>query len=217
MNTCTTMTTDRNAAAVTLSQWFSAAYPLGGFAWSQGLEQAIAEGAVKGSPGLAAWLASLLDQGSLRSDVILLALAYRGEDVADLALALAPSGARRAETREQGAAFVRTTNAAWGLDLPEAPLPVAVGRACRALDLPLDLAALMYAQSQITTLVQAAQRLMPLGQTAAHALLARIGATLPERLLPLLALGAGDIGSFVPWMDAASMRHETLEPRLFRS
>ena len=215
--TATPMIPDRNAAALCLGQWFSAAYPLGSFAWSQGLEQAVADGAIKGSPGLTAWLASLLDHGTLRSDIILLASAHRGEDVADLALALAPSGARRQEAREQGAAFVRTTNAGWGLDLPEAPLPVAVGQAARALGLPLDLTALFQAQSQLTGLVQAAQRLMPLGQTEAHSLLARIGATLPNRILPLLDLGPEEIGGFAPMMDAASMRHESLEPRLFRS
>ena len=211
------MTTDRNAAALCLAQWLSPAYPLGSFAWSQGLEQAVADRGVTDAASLDRWLGALLDHGSLRSEVILLASAHRGAEVTDLALALAPSGARRAETREQGAAFVRITNAACGLSLPEAPLPVAVGQAAGAMGLPVDLAAMLYAQSQLTNLVQAAQRLMPLGQTDAQTLLALVSATLPDRITPLLALGPDDIGTFTPWIDAACMRHETLEPRLFRS
>jgi len=203
-----------------LAQWLSPAYPLGSFAWSQGLEQAVADGALRTRGDLRDWCDAWLAWGPGRTEAILLAAAIRGEDpraLSELALALAPSAERRAETLEQGTAFARTTAAIHGLDLGPAALPVAVGQAARAMDLPAEPALLLYLQAMLSALIQAAQRLMPLGQTEAQELLARLGEDLPGIAQPLLALGPDDIGGFAPWLDAASMRHERLEPRLFRS
>lgn len=61
------------AALQRLLTWLSPAFPVGGFAWSQGLETAIADGRVCNGPALGNWLSGVLAHGGLKTDAILLA------------------------------------------------------------------------------------------------------------------------------------------------
>lgn len=202
---------------LTLTQWMSPAYPVGSFAWSHGLENAVARGQVRDAASLQDWLAVVLEQGSGRSDALLLCAAHRGEDVAELAAALAPSRERLMETMQQGAAFAAITRAVWGLDLRDAAYPVVVGRAAGMMGLPVVATAQVYLFSFASALTQAAQRLMPLGQTKGQQVLAAL-ASLCQALGEVAAsLGVDDIGASGFAIDIASMRHEVQEPRIFRS
>lgn len=205
---------------LTLAQWLSPAYPIGAFAWSHGVEQAIHDGQIADAEGLEAWLRSCLHEGSGRSDAIWLRLAAGSEQIGDLdalARAFSPSAERLVETVRQGAAFVRTTNAVWGLDLNELVLPVATGQAARLMNLDEDVCVLLYVQSFMSALVSAALRLMPIGQTEGQ----RVLTALQPDIILLEAATRGatrdDIFSNAFLSDIASMRHETLEPRLFQS
>ena len=107
---------------LTLSQWLSPGFPVSGFAYSGGLETAVADGAVTGPETRADWARTLLVAGSLRNDAILLGLALRAAEadqaLADTAQALAGSAERWRETRDQGVAFAETL-ATMGIDDPE--------------------------------------------------------------------------------------------------
>lgn len=208
---------------LTLQQWLSPAFPVGAFAYSHGLETAIARGWVGSAADLRDWLEPLLEDGSGRSDAVLLSLAYQAEDAAaldaveDLARAFAPAAERLLEADLQGAAFARTVRAVWGLDLPDRMLTVAVGRAARLAGLPLTATSAMYLHAFAANLTSAAIRLVPLGQTEGQAVLAE--------LTPLCARIADDTAKATPddlysntfLSDVAAMTHETLEPRLFRA
>ena len=116
---------------VSLLTLFSPAFPIGGFAWSHGLEAAIAEhrlAAGHPSPSapaaVAAWIETLLDRGSGWNDGVLLVEAFhavfagdrtRFDAVAELAEALAGSAERRAETLALGAAFAEAARP-WMVD-----------------------------------------------------------------------------------------------------
>jgi urease accessory protein len=202
---------------LTLMQWLSPAYPVGSFAWSHGLEQAVAAGQVHDAPSLQDWLAVVLEYGSGRSDAIVLCAAHRGEDVAALAAALAPSRERRMEMMQQGAAFAAMTRAVWGLDVPDLPYPVAVGRAAGLMGLAAEPVARAYLFSFMSSLTQAAQRLMPLGQTKGQQVLAALAPLCSSVAQDAAVLGIDDIGTSTFAVDIASMRHEVLEPRIFRS
>lgn len=207
---------------LTLARWLSPAFPIGGFAWSHGLESAVRDGLVDGAAGLCDWLDALLRLGAGRTDAILLGAAGRAEEgelaaLAALAAALAPSRERRAETLGQGAAMAGTLRALHGWDLPDMALPVVLGRAARLGGLPLQPVALVALQAFATTLVQAAQRLMPLGQTAAQSVLLRLAPACEAVAAEAARLGPDDIGGSAAAIDIASLRHEALEPRLFRS
>jgi urease accessory protein len=204
---------------LTLAQWLSPAYPIGAFAFSHGLEAAVAEGWV-GPGSLGDWLDDTLRHGAGRSDAILLRLAHDAEDPAPIdaeARAFAGGQERLAETLRQGAAFARTTAAIWQLDLPAMTLPVAVGRAVRLAGLDPDDAAALYLQAFVSNLVAAAQRLMPLGQTEGQRILAALSPAVAHVAEAARGATIEDLSTTAFLSEIAAMRHETLQPRLFQT
>jgi urease accessory protein len=219
--TAMTMDTESNTALLTLTQWLSPAFPVGAFAWSNGLETAIASGQVSDAQTLETWLGAVLEQGAGRSDAILLAHALRGtppaEDLARLAVALAASRERFMETMEQGAAFSRTVNALTGASRPERPLPVAVGEAASGLGLAPPQVLALYLQGYVGNLVSAAIRFVPLGQNEGQGVLARLNPRIVALARQAAVATLDDIGNATFGADLAAIRHETQEVRLFRS
>ncbi len=210
--------------------WLSPAFPVGSFAYSQGLETAIAHGWVSDLVTLTAWLSMLTKHGSLRNDLIMLSLVHRAPDnaairhLAELAAAMQPSKERADEATVQGGAFADAYRAAWANPDKSVPsskdpvtLPVAAGLAARARDLRLPATLLAYATAFATNLVSAAIRLGVIGQFDGQRVLA---ALLPElREVAQLALNSteDDLGSATFAADLASILHETQTTRLFRS
>ena len=210
----------RDDQFLTLTQWLSPAYPVGAFAWSHGLERAVGRGDVASAHDLQDWLTCVFEQGAGRSDAILLCAAHGADDVApiaELAAALAPSLERRNETLQQGAAFAATTRAVWNLDVPDMAYPVAVGRAAGLIDLPIRPTVQVWLQTFASNLVQAAQRLMPLGQTEGQRILAALGPICIDVGTQASKAALDDIGSATFAVDTASMQHEAQYSRIFRS
>ncbi len=208
------------AAVQVLAAWFSPAYPIGAYSYSHGLEWAVEAGDVTDVASLGAWVADLVEFGAGRTDAILLAHAHAAEDagpLADLAEALAPSLERHLETTAQGAAFARTTAAAWGIALPAMPYPVAVGCAAGAMALPLPLTATLYLQAFAASVISAGVRLIPLGQTDGQRLTAALMPLAARVATEALTASLDDIGGCAFRADLAAMRHETQYTRLYRS
>ncbi|MBK8086359.1 MAG: urease accessory protein UreF [Devosia sp.] len=65
------------AALQKLITWLSPAFPVGAFAWSAGLETAIADRRVTDSERLLNWIEGALSSGGIKTDAILLAEAWR--------------------------------------------------------------------------------------------------------------------------------------------
>lgn len=206
-----------SADLLTLTQWLSPAFPLGGFAYSHGLEQAIATGDVRDAAALSAWLRVVLEEGAGATDATLLCLAMQGADVADHARALAASKERLHEAEAQGAAFVRTLNQIREEALPPAPLPVAVGMAARRLSLaPEDVAAL-YLHAFTSNLVSAAVRFVPLGQTEGQRVLSDLHPVITGIAARAATAPLEDIGSAALGADLSAMLHETMDVRIFKT
>lgn len=203
-----------------LVHWLGPAFPTGAFAWSHGLETAIARGEITSAALLRDWLAGLIGRGTGRMDAALCLAALRGTPAADLtdeAAALAVSAERWAETREQGAAFVAAVNAVAGLALPVAPLPVAVGLAARGLGVGERLVLGLYLQGFVSAQVLAAIRAVPLGQAEGHRVIADLAPVIAATVDVVLATPRAGLGSAVFGADLAAMEHEVQEVRLFRS
>ena len=176
-------------------------------------------------PGAGTGSRDVVQHGAGRTDAIVLAHAWRAEaaddgaaldDLAELALALAPSAERLLETEAQGAAFAAVTAQVWGQGAP-APYPVALGRAASRQGIALDAVLTGWLQAFVSNLVSAAIRLVPLGQTEGQAIIADL-----RPVCRTVAAQAGDaplsaIGGCAFAADIASMRHETQDVRLFRS
>lgn len=256
------------AALQKLLTWLSPAFPVGAFAWSAGLETAIAERSVTDSQSLQNWLKGALAHGGIRSDAIILAQAHRavgtpsptgrgsagasgttgsfpqdgtsplaGEDgrgdaismdpaerlrdLAELCLALAPAAERHAETTLTGDAFAIAARA-WPTDiharLPRpCPYPVAVGALAAAHGIDLSATLLGYLTAAVHSQVSVAVRLVPLGQTGGLEVMAALEPRVAALARAAATATLADIGGIAYAADIAQMRHETLEPRLFRS
>lgn len=223
------MPDDRSGPALLrLMTWLSPAFPVGGFAYSHGLEHAVHDGLVSDRAELEAWLTALLEAGSGWNDAVLFAEAWRqareyGDlaGLAQLAEALAGSAERHTETMLQGAAFLA---AASGWPHPvlqrlpdDCPYCVAVGAIAGGHGIPLGDALAAWLQAFSSNLVQAAIRLGVTGQGGAMQTVAA--------LEPLVLATAGrvsgstldDLGSATFVSDVMAMKHEMQYSRLFRS
>lgn len=210
-----------DADLLSLTQWMSPAFPVGAFAWSHGLETAIAEGLVTDAAGLECWLRRLLLRGSAQADAVLL-VASMSDDadlsaLASLSLALCGSAERAAETISQGRAFTSAHNAVGDKGHAAAPLPVAVGRAARDLSLGPERVAAFYLQSFCANLVSAAVRAIPLGAAEGQRVIARLQPVMLEAAAYAAVTPPEKISISQPGADYASVRHETQEVRIYRS
>ena len=88
---------------------------------------------------------------------------------------------------------------------------IAFGAAGAVLGIPADVVALAFLNQSIAGLVSACQRLMPLGQVAANKIL--------WNLKPAIARisHSEEATCFSPYLELASMRHGSIETRLFIS
>jgi len=184
MPATTTIMTDQpsNIALLRLMAWLSPAFPVGGFAYSHGLERAVHDGQVADAASLAHWLETLVEMGSGWNDAVLFSESWRRarnagdfDEVAALAEALAGSRERHTEAMLQGAAFLKAA-AAWpnpALErLPaECAYCVAVGAIAGGNGIALQDALSAFLQAFFSNLVQAAIRLGVVGQSEATTLL----------------------------------------------
>jgi len=236
MLTRTTTTTELSAAALyRLTTWLSPAYPVGGFAYSGGIEWAVEAGDITSPETLRGWLEAMLGHGAGLNDAILFAQAYRAvadnddarlADIVELAAAFVPTRERQLETTTLGRAFVDVTCAAWPCDAltrlqqsADHPIvyPVAVGVACAGHDIPLEPALHAFLAALTSSWVSAAVRLVPLGHTDSQHTLRAIEPAVARASQRAIAATLDDLGSATFRADIASARHETQYTRLFRS
>lgn len=211
-----------------LLTWLSPAFPVGAFAWSAGLESAIASGTVHDRSTTQAWVRGMLSHGSLRTDAILFAHAHRAahdatelRDLADLCLALTPARERHEETTTTGAAFA-TAARAWPTpvlaNLPApCPYPIAVGAIAGGHGIAVNAALLAWLTASVHSQVSVAVRLVPIGQSDGLAIVADLEPEIASVAEMCQHAALDDIGSVAYAADIAQMSHETLTTRIFRS
>jgi len=219
-------------ALTRLLQLVSPALPIGAFAYSQGLEQAVASGWVHDEASAAEWLLGLLKHTLATLDLPVLERlidAWRADDrqrvdawTAWLA-ACRPTRETRAEERQLGAGLSRalgaigvTDAAGWEAreDVTQAAM-FALATARFAIPTSAALAGYAFAWAEATT--SAAVRLVPLGQSAGQRLLAAAGDEIPAAVERARALDDDELAATAPGQAIASALHEALYSRLFRS
>ncbi|MEL7303449.1 MAG: urease accessory UreF family protein [Pseudomonadota bacterium] len=214
--------------------WFSPAFPTGAFAYSQGLETAVAEDRVTDAAGFENWLHAQTTAGSLWNELALASLIYRAsspqketERVA-LAGAMHASSERRDEALAIGAAFRDAYFDGWGPAdahtsrlapslYSELAYAAAVGIAARERGLPLDATLQAFASSAQANAVSAGIRLGVLGQRQGQSVLSRLYIATQATVARALLCSEDDLGSSTFAADIACLRHETQHVRLFRS
>ena len=211
-----------------LLQLASPALPVGGFAYSQGLERAIEDGLVHDTATAERWIADLLTLALARLDAPLWLRAFdaaaRGDASGfarwnDELLAARETAELRAETQQMGASLARVFPAL-GLKPPAVePLayPAAFAVACAQLGIDREAGLAAFLWTFVENQVLVAVKHVPIGQQAGQALLFALHARLAQAIEHAAQLPDDDLGSAALGLALASARHETQYSRLFRS
>jgi len=207
---------------LTLTQWFSPAFPVGAFAYSHGLEWAIDSGDVTNKEQSEAWISDVLRHGAGWNDSLFLGAAYRAgttdvDEIDSISRAFSASAERLKETRLQGEAFCEIIAKVWAADLKGLTYPVAVGRAARLQGLPLELTTQFYLQAFIANFAAVTMRLVPLGQTEGQRMIREMTPLCSQVAAQASCAALDDLGSSAFLSDIASMKHETQYSRIFRT
>jgi urease accessory protein len=219
-------------ALLRLLQVSSPTFPVGAYAYSQGLEKAVELGWVADASSLVSWLSGLLRCSIARLDLPILVRAYRAwsNDDRDAALRvsallLSSRGSRELVEEEQhlGSALARVLchleieEARPFIGNPKASYPMLFALAAVHWKIALRAAlggyALLWAENQ----VNAASRLFPLGQLACQKTLAELLTRAPQAITESMKIEDHEIGSLAPAQAIASALHEQQYTRLFRS
>jgi len=225
------------AALLSLLHVCDSLFPIGSFAYSDGLESATVNGFVTGAADLYEWLEACRDEGFGRSDGPAIAIAWSAlethdwDGVAEIdreITSLRASAATRAATRAMGLRLVKTWQALHPHSRLEhllglarvghlgPALPVAFAAVSQCGGLALRDALVGYAYTRLASTISAAMRLVPIGQTDAHQLLSRALEQVPSVVDELLARQVRP-ESFMPACDVAQMTQQYVHSRLFRS
>lgn len=221
----TITTTDH--ALMRLLQLSSVSLPVGGYAFSQGMEYAIDAGWVRNAEQVESWLQLQLLQGVARTDLPLLRLAMQDDAevhwqvLNDLSLACRETRELRLTDSAMGEALRRVLRNL-GIEVPdvlqqEVSFIVLFAFAAKHWGLAFDAAALGLGWSWLENQVAAATKLVPLGQTQAQQLLNDLQPLLPQAIEIAKSVEEDFIGAGLPALAIASSRHETQYSRLFRS
>jgi urease accessory protein len=207
-----------HTALLRLLQLADSVLPIGGTAHSFGLETLADEGALR-PEGVEEFLRDYLNEnGTLEAAFV--HRAWNCDQIGDLNDELSarkPARESREASLKLGRRFAELVNG-----LAEAPLLetglhycVAFGAAGAEFGIPENAVTLAYLQQSITGLVSACQRLMPLGQVAAAKIIWNLKPAIAETAAR--GIPAEEVWCFSPFPELASMRHGSIETRLFIS
>ena len=222
-------------ALLELMQLASPALPVGGFSYSEGLEAAVEAGLVRDEAQAGNWLVDQLQLSLGRADLAVLAQALPAWQAHDLARIAElndwvgqtrESAELRQQTQQMGRSLAewlknRATPDARVAQLaalrPAPTWPVAFALAAAQSGAPARDVLLAFGFGWAENMVQAAMRSVPLGQSAAQRMLARLIDALPDAVQRAAALGDDERQAFTPMLAILSAQHETQYSRLFRS
>jgi urease accessory protein len=210
-----------------LLQLASPALPVGGYAYSQGLEKAIEDGLVHDAAGARRWIEDLLLLLIARYEAPLwlrvFDAAASGDATAVAArnaelLASRETAELRAESLQMGASLARVFPVL-GLAPTAEPVtyPTAFALACSGLDIDREAGLAAYLWAWLENQVLVAVKSVPLGQQSGQAMLFALHEALALAIASATALGDDELGSAPLHFALTSARHETQYSRIYRS
>lgn len=211
-----------------LLQLASPALPVGGFAYSQGLEAAIADGTVHDAASAQRWIEDVLALSLARLEAPLWLRVHDAAAAGNEAqvahwnaelLAARETAELRAETLQMGASLLRVFPAL-GLDAPslaQPTYPAAFALACARLGIARTDGLTTYLWTWAENQVLVSVKTIPLGQQAGQSMLTALHAAIARAANDAAQLGDDELGTAAFGLALLSARHETQYSRLFRS
>ena len=199
-------------------QWLSPSFPTGSFNFSQGLEYAVSQSMVKNEIDLVEWIENNLERGFIRNDAIFLKLAYhisKDKDLDDLTekcLAFSCSALKLNEQVLTGDNFAKASDTQLGL-----PYPIALGTAARKNKFKIEELIPLFLQSNISNLIAAAQRLLPLGHKRSTNILKNLFEKINKTSRKVLLSTENDLFSSCYLADTCTLLHEEFQGKIFKS
>jgi urease accessory protein len=209
-------------------------FPVGAFAYSDGLESAAAGRLVYDADSLAGWLDHFIDAVFVPCEGLALLKCVRAAEKEDWAAirsideeltALKPAAATRASSKSVGKRLLTTYAAIINDDqfpavidmLPHCNAPVAYGLVLSLRGLEGCEALPAFGYVRLAGIVSAALRLISLGQQQGQALLTRAIEHLLTASEQIIQAEGEPLRSFSPLLDVQQMNHQYVYSRLFRS
>lgn len=217
---------------VRVLQLASSTLPVGAYAYSQGLEWAVAAAWIVDESSLKAWLKEHLMTSVAQTDLpIFLRLFDAAIQPNDQAMRewsrvlvasretseLVSDDCARGRALAKLLAGLGVDSARVWLDRTDTPFAALSALAAAAWDIPRDAAVTAYTWSWLEGQVLAGVRLIPLGQIAGQQLLHDLASRIPQAIADAQNLGDDEIGATLPTLALASSLHETQYTRLYRS
>jgi urease accessory protein len=220
---------------LTLLQLASPALPVGAYSYSEGIETLAAQGTIATSTNLLHWLSQELAWGGIRVETAVMGWVYKAAAQQDFSTveywnqwlsAFREPEEMRSQSWQMGRSLLRLfadlePALADGLPMSvradNCNYAIAYALVSHAWGVPSSEAGLAYLQSWAANLISAAVRAVPLGQTEGQRILRQLATPIEAALVDVQTMTEADLAACSWGVSLASMQHETLYSRLFRS
>ena len=216
-----------------LLQLTSPSLPVGAYSYSEGLETLVYQGVIADPSSLQQWLIQELEYGAIRLETAVLARTYQAAQDNDLPTinywnqwlsAARETEELRQQSWQMGQSLRRLLlqlQSDFVCFFPDTDTPcnfaIAFAIAAAYWQIEPQAAVLGYLHSWASNLVTAGVKLIPLGQTQGQQVLFALYPSLEQTAVASLKLENEELSSCSWGLAIASMNHETLYTRLFRS
>jgi urease accessory protein len=213
-----------------LLQLASPLLPVGGYSYSEGLESLILQGNVYDRSTLQTWIDRELQTGAIRLETAIMDRAYLASSQFDLERlnhwnnwlsAARETEELRLQSWQMGGSLIKlalelTPEIQDSIEYP-CHYAIAFGITAQSWHIDRHLAILAYLHSWVTNQISVGVKLIPLGQTAGQQILWQLQESIDFLSQTLLVLDDEALYACNWGSSLASMQHEALYSRLFRS
>lgn len=226
----------KNDSIVKLLQIAGGSFPIGGFSQSYGLETYVSDGKINTVEGVYELIETYIHNVVSRGELPLLIEAFRLKFVSDyeeleklnrVAVAMKGTYESRQASLKSGKAMLRIGKEIcsdkslddWYNNLSDRDIAfnVAFALIAESMNIDVEEAVRAFVFTEVNCIIQAAIKLVPLGNVEGQKLLTSLMDTMEDAAKIAFEIPPDEANAFAPALDMASIHHETLATRLYMS